>query len=71
LAAEINTQDVNYENLEKRKKQLKNEIDSVISELDSTRYGKNEISKGFYDIAFLPYLYCIIGRLMHCLFVLP
>ncbi len=51
LAAEINTQDVNYENLEKRKKQLKNEIDSVISELDSTRYGKNEISKGFYDIA--------------------
>ena len=50
LAAEINTQDVNYDNLEKRKKQLKNEIDSVISELDSTRYGKNEISKGFYDI---------------------
>ena len=50
LAAEINTQDVNYENLEKRKKQLKNEIDSVISELDFTRYGKNEISKGFYDI---------------------
>ena len=50
LAAEINTQDVNYENLEKRKKQLKNEIDSVISELDSTRYGKNEISEGFYDI---------------------
>ena len=50
MAAEINTQDVNYENLEKRKKQLKNEIDSVISELDSTRYGKNEISKGFYDI---------------------
>lgn len=50
LAAEINTQDVNYENLEKRKKQLKNEIDSVISELDSTRYGKNEISKEFYDI---------------------
>ncbi len=50
LASEINTQDVNYENLEKRKKQLKNEIDTVISELDSTRYGKNEISKGFYDI---------------------
>ena len=50
LAAEINTQDANYENLEKRKKQLKNEIDSVISELDSTRYGKNEISRGFYDI---------------------
>ncbi|MFU2363896.1 MAG: chromosome segregation SMC family protein, partial [Clostridiales bacterium] len=39
FAAEINTQDVNYENLEKHKKQLKNEIDSVISELDSTRYG--------------------------------
>ena len=50
MAAEINAQDVNYENLEKRKKQLKNEIDSVISELDSTRYSKNEISKGFYDI---------------------
>lgn len=50
LATEINAQDVNYENLEKRKKQLKNEIDLVVSELDSTRYGKNEISKGFYEI---------------------
>lgn len=47
LAAEINTQDVNYENLEKRKKQLKNEIDSVISELDSTRYGKMKFQKDF------------------------
>ena len=50
MPTKINIQDENYENIEKRKKQLKNEIDSVISELDSTRYGKNEISKGFYDI---------------------
>ena len=34
LANQISTQDANFENLEKRQKQLKNEIDQVISELD-------------------------------------
>ena len=46
----INTQDVNFENLEKREKALKNEISDTISELDKTRLLKDEISKGFYEI---------------------
>ncbi len=46
----INTQDVNFENLVKREKTLKNEISDTISELDKTRLLKDEISKGFYDI---------------------
>ncbi|MCI9246925.1 MAG: chromosome segregation protein SMC, partial [Clostridia bacterium] len=50
LANEVNTLDVNFENLEKRKKQVQNEIDSTISELDSTRMEKQELSKGFYEI---------------------
>ena len=49
-ATDINTNEVNYENLEKREKQIKNEIDSTISELDETRLKKEEISKGFYEI---------------------
>lgn len=47
---DINTNEVNYENLEKREKQVKNEIDLTISELDDTRLKKEEISKGFYEI---------------------
>ena len=50
LAGDINTLDVNFENLEKRKKQIQNEIDSTISELDLTRENKQELSKGFYEI---------------------
>lgn len=50
LASEINGQDVNYENLEKRQKTVKQEINSAISELDEVRMKKQELSKGFYEI---------------------
>lgn len=50
LASEINGQDVNYENLEKRQKTVKQEISSAISELDEVRMQKQELSKGFYEI---------------------
>ena len=50
IASEINTQDVNLENLEKRQRVVKQEIQTAISELDSTRMQKQELSKGFYEI---------------------
>ena len=50
IASEINTQDVNYENIEKRIKVVKQEINTSISELDQTRLTKQELSKGFYEI---------------------
>lgn len=50
LAGEVNTLDVNFENLDKRKKQVQNEISSTISELDAKRMEKQELSKGFYEI---------------------
>ena len=50
LQSDINTQHANYENFEKRLKQLKDEIAIHISELDSTRLQKDEIAKGFYEI---------------------
>ena len=50
IASQINTQDVNYENLEKTQKTFKQEINSTISELDEARMHKQELSKGFYDI---------------------
>ena len=46
----INTQEVNYENLEKREKTVKNEISDTISELDQKRLEKDEKSKTFYEI---------------------
>ncbi len=46
----INTQEVNYENLEKREKTVKNEVSDTISELDQKRLEKDEISKTFYEI---------------------
>ena len=49
-ATSINTQEVNYENLEKREKAVKNEISDTISELDEKRLEKDEISKTFYEI---------------------
>ena len=48
--AEINTYDVNYENLEKTKKNVKQELQTTISELDANRIKKQEISKEFLDI---------------------
>ena len=50
IASQINTQDVNYENLEKRQKTVKQEINSTISELDEARMNKQDLSKGFYEI---------------------
>ena len=50
LQTELNTQDINYQNSEKRQKQIKSEISSNISELDSSRLEKEEISKQFYEI---------------------
>ena len=49
-ATQINTQEVNYENLDKREKVVKNEISDTISELDQKRLEKDEISKTFYEI---------------------
>lgn len=50
LQSEINTQDINFENFEKRQKQIRNEIDLIISELDGTRLTKEDIAKSFYEI---------------------
>ena len=50
LQSNIHAQDINLENFEKREKQIQNEIMTNISELDSTRMQKEEISKGFYEI---------------------
>ncbi len=50
LQSQINTQNINYENYEKRQKQLKGEIAAHISELDEARLKKDEISKEFYEI---------------------
>ena len=50
LQSDIHTQDINYENYEKRQRQIKNEIANNISELDSTRLQKEDIAKSFYEI---------------------
>ncbi len=46
----ISTNKAVYEGLEKREKILKNEIETTISELDSSRLNKTEISKIFLQI---------------------
>ena len=46
----INAQNINYENAEKRQKTLKLEIQEVISDLDSRRSVKQEMQKSFYEI---------------------
>ena len=48
LQSEINAQEINFQNYEKRQNQIKQEI-QTISELDNTRMNKEEISKGFYE----------------------
>ncbi len=50
IGNEISTLDANYENLEKREKTLKSEIQLNISDLDKTRLSKQELSTGFYEI---------------------
>lgn len=50
LQSDINTQNINYQNYEKRQGQIKQEIQFAISELDNTRMKKEEIDKEFYEI---------------------
>ena len=50
LSANINTQDINYENLQKREKTLQEEMRTCISELDSERMTKEEISRTFQEL---------------------
>lgn len=50
LQSEINTQNVNYQNYEKRQAQVKQEIQITISELDGTRLNKEDIYKQFTEI---------------------
>ena len=46
----ISNQDVLIENLDKRQKSVKQELTTVISELDEARDNKQEMGKGFYEI---------------------
>ena len=50
LQSQSHEQDINVENDEKRQRQIKTEISNYISELDSARMTKEDISKGFYEI---------------------
>ena len=50
IEVNINEQKANISNIEKRKVQLQNDIQSSISELDNTRFSKEEIEKGFFEI---------------------
>ena len=50
LQSEINTQNANYQNYEKRQVQIKQEMQSTISELDSTHLNKEDIAKQFNEI---------------------
>jgi chromosome segregation protein len=50
IEGNINEQKANIANLDKRKAQIENEIQNNISELDNTRFSKEEIEKGFYEI---------------------
>ena len=50
LQNKINIEETNGQNLEKRMKQVKQEISNNVLELDSTRMQKEDISKQFYKI---------------------
>lgn len=50
LSGQISGLEINLENLEKRQKTVKSEIQMTISELDRSRLTKEEISKSFYEI---------------------
>ena len=50
LQSQIQEQDINYQNFEKRQSQIKQEIQSTISELDGTRLNKEDIQKDFNEI---------------------
>ena len=46
----INAYDINYENIEKRQKTLKLEMQEVISDLDRQRTLRQDLQNGFYEI---------------------
>ena len=46
----INEQKVNISNTDKRLAQIQNDISNSISELDNTRFTKEELEKGFYEV---------------------
>ena len=48
--ASLNTEKANLDNLIKKNKTLKTDLQNTISELDSTRNDKSELASGFYDI---------------------
>ena len=50
ILTEINTSKANIDNLNKREVSIKNEIQDTISELDSARSNKEDLSKGFYEL---------------------
>lgn len=50
LTSDINVEKQNYENLEKREKAVNSEIQDTISELDSKRDEKQQLSQGFYEL---------------------
>ena len=50
LIAISNTEIANYENLIKREKNLNQELDSTIRELDSNRASKSEVDSAFFNI---------------------
>ena len=50
IASEISSLDTNLENIEKREKTAKADIDSLTLEIDSARSDKQEKSKAFYEI---------------------
>lgn len=50
IITNINTKQVNYENIEKRQKTLKLEIEEAISELDEQKNIKQDMSSGFFEI---------------------
>ena len=50
LQSDINTQNANYQNYEKRQAQIKQEMQATISELDATRLNKEDIAKQFNEI---------------------
>ena len=50
IESNISTQNANIVNLEKRTKQIENDISSNISEIDNTRFKKEDIEKGCYEV---------------------
>ncbi len=50
LSNNISTEKANYENLEKQEKQLDNDIQDTISNLDKARDQKQELNSSFYSI---------------------